>query len=164
MRLSPASQRGGTGSISGQLKWDLWWTTRDCDRAATFYLGFYFTVGIIPPKFHSHISYVCYQDLYNLSNCERRWIKRHHCSILTLTLTPPIGRTNGRRLESCKQTNALRDLRFLQQCFRSFRSSGMWSWVAGSVFPEVSNGHIERSLLVQFILENRGNIFLRNVG
>jgi len=124
----------------------------------------FFTVGIIPPKFHFHLSHICYQDLYNLSNCERRWMKRHHCSILTLILTLHLGRTSGQCLASSKQASALRHLRFLQQCFRSFRSSGMWRWVAGSVDTEVSNGHIDRSLLVQFFPENRGKMFLRNVG
>ena len=32
----------------------------------------FFSVGTIPPKFHTHISHICCQDLYNLSNCERR--------------------------------------------------------------------------------------------
>ena len=90
-----------------------------------------FSVGIIPPKFHTHITHICHQGLYNLSNCKRRSTKRHHCPTLTLILTLPIGRTNGRCLEISKQNSALRDLRFSQRHFRSFRSSdatsqGQW--------------------------------------
>ena len=43
---SPASHRGGPGSITGQSVWDLWWTKWHWDRFFPEYFGF-------PCQFHS---------------------------------------------------------------------------------------------------------------
>jgi hypothetical protein len=49
--VSPASHRGGPGSIPGQSMWDLWWTKWHWDMFFPEYFGF-FRVNFIPPLLH----------------------------------------------------------------------------------------------------------------
>jgi hypothetical protein len=42
---SPASHRGGPGSIPGQSMWDLWWTKWHWDRFFSMYFGFFLSIS-----------------------------------------------------------------------------------------------------------------------
>jgi hypothetical protein len=116
-RLSPASQRGGTGSILGQLKWDLWWTKRHWERAATCYLGFYPSVSFHQSfilTFHtSAVKIYIISATVSVVEWKLPWLHTH---IYLNTTHRKEERAIPGRLQ---QNSALRDLRFSQRCFVS---------------------------------------------